>query len=89
MKSHYMHWLVSQSSRLTFLLLECGRSWTISSVAAGAGVGAGAGTGAGPSAGASSAISAISAFSTFSSFLSAKYRIRHRSIWCCHEDKVG
>ena len=84
-KSHYMYWLVSQSSLLTFLLLECGHSWTISSVAAGAG----AGTGAGPSAaGASSAISAISAFSTFSSFLSAKYRIRHRSIWCCHEDKV-
>ena len=22
-KSHYMHWLVSQSSLLTFLLLEC------------------------------------------------------------------
>ena len=80
-KSHYMHWLVSQSSLLTSLLLECGRSWTISSVAAGAG--------AGPSAHASSAISAISAFSTFSSFLSAKYRIRHRSsILCCHEDKV-
>ena len=65
------------------LLLEHGRSWTISSVAAGAGAGTG------PSAGASSAISAISAFSTFSSFLSAKYRIRHRSsILCCHEDKV-
>ena len=81
-KSHYMYWLVSQSSLLTFLILECGRSWTISSVAAGAG--------AGPSAaGASSAISAISAFSIFSSFLSEKYRIRHRgSIWCCHEDKV-
>ena len=75
-KSHYMYWLVSQSSLLTFLLLECGRSWTISSVAAGAG--------AGPS-----AISAVSASSTFSSFLSAKYRIRHRSsILCCHEDKV-
>ena len=74
-KSHYMYWLVSQSSLLTFLLLECGHSWTISSV--------GAGAGAGPS-----AISAISASSTFSSFLSAKYRIRHRSIWCCHEDKV-
>ena len=85
-KSHYMYWLVSQSSLLTFLLLECGHSWTISSVAAGAGAGTGAGTG--PSAGASSAISAISASSTFSSFLSAKYRIRHRSIWCCHEDKV-
>ena len=85
-KSHYMCWLVSQSSLLTFLLLECGHSLTISSVAAGAG----AGTGAGPSAaGASFTISAISAFSTFSSFLSAKYRIRHRSsIWCCHEDKV-
>ena len=84
-KSHYMHWLVSQSSLLTFLLLECGHSWTLSSVAAGAGTGAGTG----PSAGASSTISAISAFSTFSSFLSAKYRIRHRSsILCCHEDKV-
>ena len=82
-----MRWLVSQSSLLTFLLLECGRSWTISSVAAGAGAGTGAG--AGPSAaGASSTISAISASSTFSSFLSAKYRIRHKSIWCCHEDKV-
>ena len=81
-KSHYMYWLVSQSSLLTSLFLECGRSWTISSVAAGAGAGAG------PSAGASSTISAISASSTFSSFLSAKYRIRHRSIWCCHEDKV-
>ena len=84
-KSHYMHWLVSQSSLLTSLLLECGRSWTLSSVAAGAG----ASTGAGPSAGASSTISAISASSTFSSFLSEKYRIGHRrSIWCCHEDKV-
>ena len=82
-KNHYMHWLVSQSSLLTFLLLECGRSWTISGVAAGAGAGAGTG------AGASSTISAISASSTFSSFLSAKYRIRHRSsILCCHEDKV-
>ena len=81
-KSHYMYWLVSQSSLLAFLLLECGRSWTISSVAAGAGAGTG------PSA-ASSMISAISASSTFSSFLSAKYRIRHRSsILCCHEDKV-
>ena len=80
-KSHYMYWLVSQSSLLTSLLLECGHSWTISSVAAGAG--------AGPSAGASSTISAISASSMFSSFLSAKYRIRHRSsILCCHEDKV-
>ena len=80
-KSHYMYWLVSQSSLLTSLLLECGCSWTISSVAAGAG--------AGPSAGASSTISAISASSMFSSFLSAKYRIRHRSsILCCHEDKV-
>ena len=81
-KSHYMYWLVSQSSLLTSLLLECGCSWTLSSVAAGAG--------AGPSAvGAPSAISAISASSTFSSFLSEKYRIRHRrSIWCCHEDKV-
>ena len=90
-KSYYMYWLVSQSSLLTFLLLECGRSWTISSVAAGAGAGIGpsaVGAGAGPSA-ASSAISAISASSTFSSFLSAKYRIRHRSsILCCHEDKV-
>ena len=88
-KSHYMYWLVSQSSLLTSLLLECGRSWTISSVAAGAGTGPSAvGAGAGPSA-ASSAISAISASSMFSSFLSAKYRIRHRSsILCCHEDKV-
>ena len=90
-KSHYMHWLVSQSSLLTSLLLECGRSWTISSVAAGAGAGVGpsaVGAGAGPSA-ASSMISAISASSTFSSFLSAKHRIRHRSsILCCHEDKV-
>ena len=86
-KSHYMYWLVSQSSLLTFLLLECGRSWTISSVAAGAGIGPSA-VGAGPSA-ASSTISAISASSTFSSFLSAKYRIRHRSsILCCHEDKI-
>ena len=85
-KSHYMHWLVSQSSQLTFLLLECGCSWTISSVAAGTGPSA-VGAGAGPFA-ASSAISAISASSTFSSFLSAKYRIRHRSICCCHEDKV-
>ena len=84
-KSHYMYWLVSQSSLLTSLLLECGRSWTISSVAAGAGAGPSA---VGPSA-VSSAISAISASSTFSSFLSAKYRIRHRSsILCCHEDKV-
>ena len=87
-KSHYMRWLVSQSSLLTSLLLECGHSWTISSVAAGAGTGPSAvGAGAGPSA-VSSTISAISASSTFSSFLSAKYRIRHRSIWCCHEDKV-
>ena len=88
-KSHYMYWLVSQSSLLTSLLLECGRSWTISSVAAGAGAGTGpSAVGAGPSA-ASSAISAISASSTFSSFLSAKHRIRHRSsILCCHEDKV-
>ena len=79
-KSHYMYWLVSQSSLLTFLLLECGRSWTISSVAADAGAGAGMSP---------SAISAISASSTFSSFLSVKYRIRHRSsILCCHEDKV-
>ena len=79
-KSHYMYWLVSQSSLLTFsLLLECGRSWTISSVAAGAGPSA---VGAGPSA-------ASSTISTFSSFLSAKHRIRHRSsILCCHEDKV-
>ena len=73
---------------LTFLLfLECGHSWTVSSVAAGAGAGTGpsaVGAGAGPS-----TISAISASSTFSSFLSAKYRIRHRSsILCCHEDKV-
>ena len=83
-KGHYLHWLVSQSCMLTFLLLECGHSWTISSVAADDGAGAGAG----PSAGTSSTISAISAFSTSSSFLSAKYRIRHRSIWCCHEDKV-
>ena len=83
-KSHYMYWLVSQSSLLTSLLLECGRSWTISSVGAGAGVGPSAvGTGAGPSA--SSVISAISASSTFSSFLSAKHR---SSILCCHEDKV-
>ena len=66
------------------LFLECGHSWTNSSVAAGAGAGPSAvGTGAGPS-----AISAVSAFPTFSSFLSAKYRIRHRSIWCCHEDIV-
>ena len=85
-KSHYLHWLVSQSCMLTFLLfLECGRSWTVSSVAAGAGPSA---VGAGPSA-ASSVISAVSASSTFSSFLSEKYRIRHRSsILCCHEDKV-
>ena len=62
------------------LFLECG----CSSVAAGAGAGPSAvGAGAGPF-----AVSAVSAFSTFSSFLSAKYRIRHRSIWCCHEDKV-
>ena len=82
-KSHYMYWLVSQSSLLTSLLLECGRSLTLSSVAAGAGTGPSAvGAGAGPS--------AISAFSTFSSFLSEKYRIRRRrSIGCCHEDKVG
>ena len=89
-KSHYMYWLVSQSSLLTSLLLECGHSWTTSSMAAGAGAGTGpsaVGAGAGPSA-ASSVISAISASSKFSSFLSAKYRIRHRSIWCCHEDKV-
>ena len=68
------------------LFLECGHS----SVAAGAGAGTGpsaVGADAGPSA-ASSIISAVSAFSMFSSFLSAKYRIRHRSIWCCHEDKV-
>ena len=80
-KSHYMYWLVSQSSRFDFsLFLECGHS----SVAAGAGAGTGpSAAGAGPS-----AVSAVSAFSTFSSFLSAKYRIRHRSIWCCHEDKV-
>ena len=51
----------------------CGRSWTISSV----GAGAGAGT------------SAISAISAFSAFLFEKYRIRcRRSIWCCHVDKV-
>ena len=80
-----MYWLVSQSSLLTFLAPGvCGRSWTISSVAAGAGAGTDAG--AGPSAGASSTISAISAFS---SFLSEKYRIRHRrSTWSCHVDKV-
>ena len=89
-KSHYMHWLVSQSSLLTFLLLECGHSWSISSVAAGAGAGAGTGpsavgAGAGPSA--AGASSAISAFSTFSSFLSEKYRIRHRRS-ICHVDKV-
>ena len=89
MKSHYLYWLVSQSCLLTsWLFLECGRSWTISSVATGAGAGAGTGpsavgAGAGPS-----AVSAVSAYSTFSSFLSAKYRIRHRSIWCCHEDIV-
>ena len=54
----------------------CGRSWTISSV----GAGAGAGTSA----------SVISTISAFSSFLSEKCRIRHRrSIWCCHVDKVG
>ena len=46
-----------------------------------------AGAGTGPSA-VGAGPSAVSAFSTFSSFLSAKYRIRHRSIWCCHEDKV-
>ena len=86
-KSHYMYWLVSQSSLLTSLLLERGHSWTISNVTAGAGPSAVC-TGAGPSA-ASSTISAISASSTFSSFLSAKHRIRHRSsILCCHEDKV-
>ena len=54
MKSHYSYWLVSQSCPLTSLLfLECGRSWTFSSVAAGAGAGAGpsaVGAGAGPSA---------------------------------------
>ena len=88
-KSHYLHWLVSQSCMLTFLLfLECGHSWTVSSLAAGAGAGAGpsaVSAGVGPSA----ASSTISASSTFSSFLSAKYRIRHRSsILCCHEDEV-
>ena len=79
MKSYYSYWLVSQSCLLTsWLFLECGRSWTFSSVAAGAGAGTGpsaVGAGAG-----SSAISAISASSMFSSFLSAKYRIRRRSI---------
>ena len=79
MKSHYLYWLVSQSCLLTsWLFLECSCSWTFSSVAAGAGAGTGpsaVGAGAGPS-----AISAISASSMFSSFLSAKYRIRHRSI---------
>ena len=50
---------------LTFLLfLECGHSWTVSSVAAGAGAGPSAvGAGAGPS-----AVSAVSAFSTFLPF---------------------
>ena len=84
-KSHYMYWLVFQSSLLTFLLLECGHSWTISSVAAGAGTGPSA-VGAGPSA--AGASSAISAFSMFSSFLSEKYRIRHRRS-ICHVDKLG
>ena len=87
-KSHYMLLAGLPKFSVDFsLLLECGRSWTISSVAAGAGAGAGTGpsaVGAGPS-----AISAISAYSTFSSFLSAKYRIRHRSSILYHqEDKV-
>ena len=76
-KSHYMHWLVSQSSLLTSLFLECVVVFRLfSSVCAGAGAGTSA--------------SVISAISAFSSFLSKKYRIRHRrSIWCCHVDKVG
>ena len=83
-KSHYMLLAGLPKFSVDFsLLLECGRSWTISSVAAGADPST-VGAGAGPS-----AISAISASSTFSSFLSAKYRIRHRSsILCHHEDKV-
>ena len=83
-KSHYSVLAGLPKLSVDFsLFLECGRSWTISSVAAGAGPSA-VGAGAGPS-----AISAVSAFSTFSSFLSAKYRIRHRrSILCCHEDIV-
>ena len=58
-----MHWLVSQNFlRVDFLVPGvCSRSWTVSSVGAGAGTGAGAGS----SAGASSTISAISAFSSF------------------------
>ena len=86
MKSHYLYWLVSQSCLLTsWLFLECGRLWTFSSVAAGAG------------AGRSFCCRyrcrsfcnfCCSASSTFSSFLSAKYRIGQRSILCCHEDKV-
>ena len=66
-------------------VLECGRLWTFSSVAAGAG------------AGRSFCCRCrcrsfcdfcCSASSTFSPFLSAKYRIGQRSILCCHEDKV-
>ena len=63
-KSHYMHWLASQSSGVDFLVPGvCGRSLTVSSVGAGAGAGSsGAGAGAGTSsagAGMSSAISSL------------------------------
>ena len=76
-KSHYIHWLASQSSLLTSLFLECVVIFQLFSS-----VGAGAGTGAGTSA------SVISAISAFSSFLSEKCRIRHRRS-ICHVDKVG
>ena len=87
-KSHYLVLAGIPKLYVDFLAVSgvCGCSWTISSVvaSAGAGIGAGAGTSA---VSAVSAVSAISVFATSSSFLSAKYRIRHRSI--CHEDKVG
>ena len=86
MKSHYSYWLVSQSCLLTsWLFLECGRLWTFSSVAAGAGTGRSFCCRCRCR---SFCNFCCSASSTFSPFLSAKYRIGQRSILCCHEDKV-
>ena len=68
-----------------FFFLECGRLWTFSSVAAGAGTGRSFCCRCRCR---SFCNFCCSASSTFSPFLSAKYRIGQRSILCCHEDKV-
>ena len=66
-------------------VLECGRLWTFSSVAAGAGTGRSFCCRCRCR---SFCNFCCSASSTFSPFLSAIYRIGQRSILCCHEDKV-